>query len=187
MRGKKRSKMLSLLLAIVLAVGMVPLSALPVNAKDMALATDDYSQWMNIGNHTAPDGTKYGATSETWYKNMVKALESTGSNTKIRLQSDISVEFNSHNTRDWIGDVNVKGNNVIDLNGKTLYMKPYNYLRGGRPYHFTIFQIKDGAKLTIVDSKGGGKIACDTWICDANDTFADTACVDMFHVSDGGE
>ncbi|MEI3317107.1 hypothetical protein [Eubacterium ramulus] len=55
MRGKKRSKMLSLLLAIVLAVGMVPLSALPVNAKDMALATDDYSQWMNIGNHTAPD------------------------------------------------------------------------------------------------------------------------------------
>lgn len=187
MRGKKRSKMLSLLLAIVLAVGMVPLSALPVNAKDMALATDDYSQWMNIGNHTAPDGTKYGATSETWYKNMVKALESAGSNTKIRLQSDISVEFNSHNTKDWIGDVNVKGNNVIDLNGKTLYMKPYNYLRGGRPYHFTIFQIKDGAKLTIVDSKGGGKIACDTWICDANDTFADTACVDMFHVSDGGE
>ena len=101
MRGKKRSKMLSLLLAIVLAVGMVPLSALPVNAKDMALATDDYSQWMNIGNHTAPDGTKYGATSETWYKNMVKALESAGSNTKIRLQSDISVEFNSHNTKDW--------------------------------------------------------------------------------------
>ena len=50
------------------AVGMVPLSALPANAKDMALATDDYSQWMNIGNHTAPDGTKYGATSETWYK-----------------------------------------------------------------------------------------------------------------------
>lgn len=40
------------------------MASMGANSGDMALAADDYSQWINIGNHKAPDGTNYKADSK---------------------------------------------------------------------------------------------------------------------------
>ena len=177
------------------------MASMMASSGDMALAADDYSQWINIGNHKAPDGTNYKADSKFWYEGMVLCLESESADAKIRLQSDISVEENffENEKNNWIVDINVKRNKVIDLNGKTIYIKPYQYDKDntffygknfstGIAKHYTMFNIGNGSKLTIVDSKGGGKIRCDSWLLSEKDMDdAETSCVDMFNVLSGGE
>ena len=201
MKTKKCNRWLSLFLVIAMLVGALPLSAVTASAQDMALASDDYSQWINIGNHKGPDGTNYKADSKFWYEGMALCLKSTSADAKIRLQSDISVEENffENERNNWIANIPVKRNKVIDLNGKTLYIKPYKYDKDntffygknfstGIAVQYSMFKIGEGAKLTIVDSKGGGKIRCDSWLLSEKDMDdAETCRVDMFDVAPGGE
>ena len=99
---------------------------------------------------------------ESRYTVLMKILESTGSGDRyVRLNTDISV------SGDYGYGIAVKGKKVLDLNGHKLSIK----LGKGEGYsgRQTAISISSGATLMIIDSKGGGKIFGDTWICDPVD------------------
>ena len=111
---------------------------------------------------------------ESRYTVLMKILESTGSGDRyVRLNTDISV------SGDYGYGIAVKGKKVLDLNGHKLSIK----LGKGEGYsgRQTAISISSGATLMIIDSKGGGKIFGDTWICDPVDMGYNRAATDLIY------
>lgn len=75
-----------------------------------------------------------------------------------------------------VGDV------VLDLNGHTIDIK--NWYKKKEPTNETMFVIGSGAKLTVLDSKGQGKIHADSYIS-APEDFENPNVYDIFQVTDG--
>lgn len=108
----------------------------------------------------------------------------------IRLDYDIEVEFDVEEERgklsaedtpqwltaNWHCNLPVYGKKVLDLNGHTVKI----WAKDGAD---CAFEIRNGATLTVVDSRGGGKMCTDTYIYGVGGGGV----IDLFHVNGGGK
>lgn len=111
----------------------------------------------------------------------------TGDTLYIKLNTDIDVKFDPYTwtymshptmkdkTANWCYNLPVYGKKVLDLNGhKIKVQQEDDGYQVGDPF----LKIMDGATLTIVDSKGGGKMIANSWI---------KMYFNLFYVYSGGE
>lgn len=181
----KPKRWLSLLLAVVMLLGTVPFSALPVSAEQSS-ATSMLAAAKGL-NEDLPTWN----TSPTWELIKDVFLQDTrirllrewlGSKTSfdeeryIRLEDDIdiSVAYLKDNEK-----IVVNGKKVLDLNGHTISIK----LGKGAGYsgRQTAITVNKDATLMVIDSKGGGKIFGDSWICAPEDLGYNRASTDLFY------
>ena len=191
MNTQKRAKpkrLLSLLLALIMLVGVLPLSAVSVGAETeehsgataMLAATNGLNEDLPTWN-----------TSPTWelikdvfvQETRIRLLrEWLGSNTSsdeeryIRLEDDIDISAAYLKDNEKIA---VNGKKVLDLNGHTISIK----LGKGAGYsgRQTAITVNKDATLMVIDSKGGGKIFGDSWICAPEDLGYSRASTDLFY------
>lgn len=189
MKTKRPLRAVSFILTLIMLVGMLPLSAISSMA---AIPAVDSSVWTLVG-------TDSKASNAARYTELKDALENTAvsliNTAYVRLERDIKLDADLSKsscvfTEDSITIV-VTRKVVFDLNGHTLKAKVYDgtgeYLD---PVSLTMFEIRDGGKLTIVDSKGKGKIATDSWISEPHvdlGAAGDINVFDMFKIKGGGE
>lgn len=186
---KFKKRFLSAVLTLALLVGTVPAALFKTAAE---ASYNESPSWIKIGNHKNENGEALKADDKFWYNRLTQYLQSFDKEDKyIQLQTDINIDNNTYEEKDYASNISVRGNTVLDLNGKKLNIKVYSHTKkyGGEAYsnHYTLFKIEKGASLTIVDSTRGGKIFANTWILDPNDMNAVTTVVNMFQVQDGGE
>lgn len=147
MKTKKRSKILSLLLALSMLVGMVPLSVIPAMAAgfgDVQITSsypyDPNPKWSSVNNSS---GNRVGIAS-------LKALMETPPSGKpkyIKLTSDL----------EYLGDdddhlvMSVNGCVHLDLNGHELIYGA-DHGAGSKPF----ITVNGGSELHIYDSQNGG-------------------------------
>ena len=147
MKTKKRSKILSLLLALSMLVGMVPLSVIPAMAAgfgDVQITSsypyDPNPKWSSVNNSS---GNRVGIAS-------LKALMETPPSGKpkyIKLTSDL--EYLGDNDFNLIMSVN--GCVHLDLNGHKL---TYGVDKKGKSS--PLITVNSGSELHIYDSQNGG-------------------------------
>ena len=189
MKTRRPLRAVSFILTLIMLVGMLPLSAISSSA---AIPSADSTLWTSVGT----DGSM--SNSER-YKELKGALENTDvyivNTAYVRLERDIKLDANlSKSSCDFTADsitIVITRKVVFDLNGHTLKAKVYDGTGVSLdPVSLTMFEIRDGGSLTIVDSKGKGKIATDSWISDPKEDLACAGNVnvfDMFKIKDGGE
>lgn len=153
MKTKKRSKILSLLLALSMLVGMVPLSVIPAMAADGSdgtAATDppviksrwqykENPEWIEVNNS---DGNWNGIAR---LKNLME-YRGGGAAVYIKLTSDLVYTGD----KDFNLTMKVVGCKHLDLNGhKLIYGVDPNE-------HSTFITVQENAELHIYDSQNGG-------------------------------
>lgn len=197
MKSKNKSKkILSLLLALIMIAGTVPLSAVTAFA---AMPTDSAS-WITIGG----DGTTESDTE--LFNQLREAMSAGGDGTRyIRLGEDIDYASSSGYEVSSEHSIFVRGDVVFDLNGYRLESKitikdlnlrlspvwgteniTYNLFEiGQRPNYY------DGKdhKLTVVDSRGKGEIHTDGYISSYEETSRSYAnqVFNIFNVNEQAE
>lgn len=182
------NRALSLLLALITVLAMVPFSAIGSFAADSVYA--DTASWLSIGGNGIADNELFAGTGGlAWWlaDSRGSGYGYTGDTCYIRLMEDITAKFTRTATEDETNggymNLPVNGKKVIDLNGHTLRVT-MDLGSGDCDYTGTLFLI-NGAKLTVVDSTGGGKMATDMYI--AKTRTAEEYYFDMFKVTNGGE
>lgn len=153
MKTKKRSKILSLLLALSMLVGMLPLSVIPANAAEVPEITSggtyvENPRWSSVDNRS---GNRTGIAS------LKGLMEAPSENAMyIRLDSDLK----------YVGDpepdlqIYVRGVKHLDLNGHDLIYGTDS------PYGYSFIQVMKGAELHIYDSRGGGYVHYEGYLKD---------------------
>lgn len=191
MNTQKKSKpkrLLSLLMTVVMLLGMLPLSVVPVSTAEAGQS--DATSMLAAANGLNEDLLTWN-TNPTWelIKNvffqdtrLYLLRDWLGSNTSstreryIRLEADIEV------SEDYLKDADkivVNGKKVLDLNGHKISIK----LGKGSGYcgRQTAFTVNSDATLMVIDSKGGGKIHGESWICAPEDMEYERASTDLFY------
>lgn len=181
-------KIICLLLIAIMIIGTLPMTQI-TEVIAAALPTDDAS-WTLVGTDSKMSNLER-------YLELKDALEKPNhSDTAyIRLDRDIKLDADLKKTGDSFTEytvtIKIYGNVVFDLNGHTLKAKIYKgtgeFLY---PISLCMFEIKEGATFTIVDSKGKGKIATDSWISEPHvdlGAAGDINLFDMFKIRAGGE
>ena len=132
----RRKRFLSGLLTLAMLLTMTPLSA---------FAAEDYVAEVTVGNTTTPYGDLASAFSAVQY--------ASGSVT-VKLLSNVDNFYTGFNRSDGVqlnsGDV------TFDLNGH--YLERYNNGAGTNANKKAVFYVTGSAKLTVMDSVGGGEI-----------------------------
>ena len=182
----KPKRLLSLLLAVVMLLGVLPLSAVSASATE---AEQSGAAAMLAAANGLNEDLPTWNTNPTW--ELIKSVffqdtrlyllrEWLGSNTSstqeryIRLEADIDV------SEDYLKDkIVANGKKVLDLNGHKISIK----LGKGAGYsgRQTAITVNSGATLMVIDSKGGGKIHGDSWICAPEDLDYERASTDLFY------
>lgn len=188
MKRGKMNRALSLLLAAIMVLAMLPFSAISTFAADSVYSDDLY--WLPIGANGFDDDVLFaGDGGLAWWlaDSRTSGYGYTDGVCYIKLMEDLTVKFDRTATDDETngGYINlpVNGNKVLDLNGHTIKVT-MDLGSSGCDYTGTLFVI-NGAKLTVVDSTGGGKIATNMYI--AKTRTAEYYYFDMFKVTNGGE
>ena len=167
MKTKKRSRVISLLLTLVMLVGMLPLSALPASAAD----ADDASSWptganavtINASEIKKQENCTKAEAFEKAYAELQDALAD--SNVRyIRLEDNISNDENDPIATRKV--LTVSGEKHLDLNGYEieiwLWLDSEHAGSVNEHTHpaITLLTLTEGADLTIYDtsSKGTGRI-----------------------------
>lgn len=181
-KNAKSKRLLALLLAVVMIAGIIPVASLQAFAADKG-GEDKAAELINAASELEGSLPEWNFKSPIWepvssklnndlrFDALKHVLTSDGERF-TRLEADISVT----DDRDY--HIEVKGKMVLDLNGHTLKFK----LGSGAGYNDrkTAISIKAGATLMVIDSKGGGKILGDTWICAPEDMEYLRAATDVF-------
>lgn len=197
MKSKNKSKkVLSLLLALIMVAGTVPLSVITAFA---ATPTDGIS-WITIGG----EGTT--ESDNELFNQLREVMSEGGDGTRyIRLGEDIDYEASSGCEVSVKHSIFVEGDVVFDLNGHRLESKltikdlnlRLSSLWGTRNITYNMFEIGqkplyyDGKdhKLTVVDSRGNGEIHTDGYISRYEETSISGACqvFNIFNVNEKAE
>ena len=170
MKTKKRSKIVSLLLALSMLVGMLPLSVIPASAAEVPEITSggtyvENPRWSSVDNRS---GNRVGIAS------LKGLMEAPSENAMyIRLDSDLK----------YVGDpeqslqIYVRGVKHLDLNGHDLiYGSDLEW--GGK-----FITVAEGAELHIYDSRGGGYVHYEGYIKDNAEPGVRT----LIQVREGGK
>ncbi len=184
MKKAKPKRLLSLLMALVILLGILPLSAVQASATE---AEQSNAASMLAAANTLNENLPTWNTNPTWQKidsNINQASRLTvlrkvlgySDEWYIRLEADIDV------SEDYLPDkdkIIANGKKVLDLNGHKISIK----LGKGSGYsgRQTAITVNSGATLMVIDSKGGGKIFGDTWICAPEDLDYERAATDLFY------
>ena len=148
MKTKKRSKIVSLLLALSMLVGMLPLSVIPASAAEDWTVVNSYAELK--------------AALETYY------------DAKIKLGKDIDIwdEFPYGISRYDI--INVRGQNTLDLNGKKLTLHSglngvTEYIRVWSGHSLTIQDTVGGGEIYL--DQADGSTDANLFLVDGNFTM----------------
>lgn len=150
MKTKKRSKILSLLLALSMLVGMVPLSVMPASAADGTAATDPpeiKSRWQYKEN---PGWIEVNNSGGNWngIARLKALMEDPGGGAAVYIKLTSDLEYVGD--KDFNLTMNVVGCKHLDLNGHKL-------IYGVDPNKSSTFiTVTENAELHIYDSQNGG-------------------------------
>ncbi len=165
---KAKKKILSLLLAIAMILGMLPMTGLPVYAADEPQILE-VSTWDQLSN----------------------ALFSSNSGITIKLTKDITFEYEYRGKRPGYTpsppeDLLVHGTKSLDLNGHTIeYInKVKHFSRNLSNFTVRLFTVEAGATLHMLDSRGKGSIVSDGYMLEDHQERFDNA--NIFFVEHGG-
>lgn len=167
MKTKKRTRVISWLLTLVMLVGMLPLSAMPA----VAAETDDASSWPTGANAVTINASEIkkqeGCTKKEAFEKAYAELQDAlaDSNVRyIRLEDNISNDENDPIATRKV--LTVSGEKHLDLNGYKIEIWLWldSERASGAKQHthpaVTLLTVTEGADLTIYDtsSKGTGRI-----------------------------
>ena len=181
MKTKKRSKIVSLLLALSMLVGMVPLSVIPAMAAGgsdgtetidpsvipvMAADGTDSTETIDppvIKSKWAynPDPEWVGVNNRNGDDEGLRSLESlleSSINNHIPLFIQLTSDIKRYNDSSFNRLIEVNGCKHLDLNGHTVFYSVDDHRESEDRYFITV---KKGAELHLYDSKGGGGINFD--------------------------
>lgn len=167
MKTTKVCKLISLLLAILMVVGTVPIQVFA--------ATDETSvQWY----------VPQGKDSKIRYQDLRKELEKVTTSKKyIRLENDIDFSYDCKGKEDWVSGIKVKGDVTLDLNGHTLEASLYKGTADSmEAVNVSMFVIEKGNSLTVRDKKNSGRIATDGYIVAADTLGKNKTGVNVFNI-----
>ena len=142
MKTKKRSKILSLLLALSMLVGILPMSVIPASAylpTPNPNTPHSNNGWVELNGPLGVAALKEYLKDEnnTWY---------------MRLTGNISLDDDSFE------GITVKGTKYLDLNGYSVDVNR----DGGK--ELTLFEVPEGSTIVVCDSRGGGRIHYDGYL-----------------------
>ena len=156
MKTKKRTRVISLLLTLVMLVGMLPLSVLPASAA----GTDDASSWPNnvTSKAVSPETFKARYNCSDAVANLYAAqyLAECLQNSEVKyIQLVADVKCTGDDFAELV-QFTVSGEKHLDLNGYTLEI----WQNQEAHKNTDLFTIPDGASLTVYDTsaKGTGRI-----------------------------
>lgn len=142
MKTKKRSKIVSLLLALSMLVGILPMSVIPASAylpTPNPNTPHSNNGWVELNGPLGVAALKEYLKDEnnTWY---------------MRLTGNISLDDDSFE------GITVKGTKYLDLNGYSVDVNR----DGGK--ELTLFEVPEGSTIVVCDSRGGGRIHYDGYL-----------------------
>jgi hypothetical protein len=147
---KTRTRFLSMLLALVMVVGLMPTGLFTLTAS----AAGDNTGWILIGNH---DGIS--KSDPEWWADLCTYLSEKDSTYKIRLTEDIELEDGDEGLHAGLG---IYGNKTLDMNGHDLMVHldgEKNWYQTGSFDEYCLFIIYKDAVFTLENSSGeGGEI-----------------------------
>ena len=150
MKTKKRSKILSLLLALSMLVGMLPLSVIPASAADSTAATDQpviKSRWQYKENPTWIQVNNSGGN-RSGIARLKALMEDPGGGAAVYIKLTSDLVYTGD--KDFNLTMKVVGCKHLDLNGhKLIYGVDPNE-------HSTFITVQENAELHIYDSQNGG-------------------------------
>ena len=159
MKTKKPRKILSFFMAVLMIVSALPASALTANAWAPEASTTTEG-WVDIPSSL---------TDEEAYSKLVELL--TSENTAyIRLQRSINRDIKKDSIYSLYPGVGILGTKYLDLNGHKIDVNFDRHIdtdddervdKFQTDNTLTLFTVKEGATLTVCDSKGSGKIHYD--------------------------
>lgn len=177
MKTKKRSKILSLLLALLMLVGMVPFSVIPAMAAgfgDVQVTSsypyDPNPEWVEINN---AKGNYKGISA---LKSLMGTTGPGYRNKYIRLTSDL--EYVGDDDFNLLMEVNECVH--LDLNGHKLIYGVDNKKGGSKP----LITVIGGSELHIYDSQNGGGYIHYEGKLDSKTAYVNRS---LIHVEDGGK
>lgn len=177
MKTKKRSKILSLLLALLMLVGMVPFSVIPAMAAGFgdvqvtsSYAYDPNPKWVEINN---AKGNYKGISA---LKSLMGTTGPGYRNKYIRLTSDL--EYVGDDDFNLLMEVNECVH--LDLNGHKLIYGVDNKKGGSKP----LITVIGGSELHIYDSQNGGGYIHYEGKLDSKTAYVNRS---LIHVEDGGK
>ena len=150
MKTKKRSKILSLLLALSMLVGMLPLSVIPASAADSTETIDQpviKSKWAYN-----PDPEWVGVNNRNGDDEGLRSLESlleSSINNHIPLFIQLGSDIKRYNDSSFNRLIEVNGCKHLDLNGHTVFYSVDDHRESADRYFITV---KKGAELHLYDS-----------------------------------
>lgn len=186
LKTSKTKRLLSLVMTLVMLLGLLPLSAVSAGAEEveqtnvasMLAATnglnEDLPTWNTTPSWELIKSVFFQDTRLNLLRDWLGSNTSSTQERYIRLEADIDV------SEDYLTDkIVVNGKKVLDLNGHKLSIK----LGKGAGYNSrqTAITVNSGATLMVIDSKGGGKIFGDSWICAPEDMTYERASTDLFY------
>lgn len=141
---KRTQKLLSILLALVMLLGMLPMTAVAAEDPEVIVTHD---------------------------VDVIRELLRSNGDVSIQLDADAEKDLDYYFKKEYETETCYgrqiwtklgSGNKTIDLNGHRLYINDETYDWGGGIWQAVMMEIPTGTSLTVNDSAGGGKIWMDT-------------------------